>query len=157
MHYEEEFTVKRTGAKRKRRAEERKAVSLSAPRSKTLTLMGTWLTLVEGKHNRYSHDDQATAMDPTANVPYPISVYLGHCDVGYDPGDHLFLLRDPSQMTRFQEDAKAVQPESKRTRTVASVRQRTKILKEQQAPAWTDPNYVATGTTRSGRSTTSRQ
>jgi hypothetical protein len=124
MHYDEEITVKKTGGKRKRRAEERKAVSLSAPRSKTLTLMGTWLTPVEGKKNRYSHDDQATAMDPTANVPFPISAYLGHCDVGYDPEDHLFLLRDPSQMTRFQEDAKAVQPECKRTRTVDSVRRR---------------------------------
>ena len=67
---------------------------------------------MKGKTNLFVHNSINTAMEPTANDFFHISVCLGHCDVAvHQSGEKegMYFLSDPSQMERFIHDAEMLQ------------------------------------------------
>ena len=92
----------------------------------------------------------------TAAGAYPMSVYLGHVDMGFNIEEDAFELRDQTQMDRFIEDAKSVQPSEKSQRKVNDVHARMEKLKQQQASGWTERAVEGSFVTRAGRRTTTK-
>ena len=67
-----------------------------------------------GKENLFTHNEAKTCMEPTANDFFPISAYLGHCDVAvHQSGVNVgkYFLSDATQMRRFILDAQMLQTE----------------------------------------------
>ena len=115
MRYEENKKAKRAGSKERLvRQEVLRKANLSDARSKNLTFLGSWLTPVPGKENLFTHNEAKTCMEPTANDFFPISAYLGHCDVAvHQSGVNVgkYFLSDATQMRRFMLDAQMLQTE----------------------------------------------
>jgi hypothetical protein len=107
----------------------------------------------------YQHNEAATVLAATANDFFPVSAYLGHCDVdvfqeGKDKG--LFYLTDATQMDRFVADAKLVQPNGEspaalKKKSLVGIHKRAEAMASAQRSLWSQKEYDTSGTSKSGR------
>jgi hypothetical protein len=156
LHWHTTVTNARTSKSRVVRKEAKKPVPLHLPTTKNIWMIGTWFTPVAGKVNEYTLNEDATATMATANIAYPMSVYLGHADMGFNLEADTFELRDPTQMERFINDAKEVQPSTTQNRTVREVHDRIEALANRQNSNWVQRPAEGSYVNRYGRETTTR-